>query len=130
LGQRGRTEGCNGPTAAAGRLEGGDRIWTEHEMQIERARRKTVESALKKSGEHYKKLLQEPVALQKHLHHLTRRMLSAQEDKRKKISRELHDVTAQTLTSINIRLASLKKQAALNTQGLERSIGRTQQLVE
>src|SRR5207253_10194527 len=46
------------------------------------------------------------------------------------ISRELHDVVAQTLTTINVRLANLKKEAALNTHGLERSIARTQRLVE
>ena len=61
---------------------------------------------------------------------LSRQLLSAQEEERKKISRELHDVIAQTLTTINIRLAALKKEAALNTKGLERSIARTQQLVE
>ena len=50
----------------------------------------------------------------------------AAEDERKRISRELHDVIAQTLTGINIRLAALKKEAALNTKGLDRNIARTQ----
>jgi signal transduction histidine kinase len=54
----------------------------------------------------------------------------AQEEERKKISRELHDVIAQTLTSINVRLAKLRKEATLNTSGLERSIDLTQQLVQ
>ena len=57
-------------------------------------------------------------------------MNSGARSRRKKISRELHDVIAQTLTSINVRLAALKKEAALNTKGLERNIARTQQLVE
>jgi len=34
------------------------------------------------------------------------------------------------LTTINIQLAGLKKEAVLNTKGLEQSIARTQQLVE
>jgi signal transduction histidine kinase len=56
--------------------------------------------------------------------------LKAQEEERKRISRELHDVIAQTLTGINVRLANLKKEAAYNTKGLGRKIARTQQLVE
>ena len=68
--------------------------------------------------------------MQEQLRFLSRQLLAAQEEERKKISRELHDVIAQTLTSINVRLATLKKQAALNTKGLERSIARTQQLVK
>jgi signal transduction histidine kinase len=42
----------------------------------------------------------------------------------------LHDVIAQTLTGINIRLANLKKEASVNTKGLDRNIARTQKLVE
>jgi signal transduction histidine kinase len=34
------------------------------------------------------------------------------------------------LTGINVRLAALKKEAALNTKGLDRNIARTQRLVE
>ena len=61
---------------------------------------------------------------------MSRQILSAQEDERKRISRELHDVIAQTLTGINIRLAALKKEASTNTKGLDRNIARTQRLVE
>ncbi|MBN2505170.1 MAG: sensor histidine kinase, partial [Verrucomicrobia bacterium] len=46
------------------------------------------------------------------------------------ISRELHDVIAQVLSGINVRLATLKTEAAVNTQGLTRSISRTQRLVK
>jgi signal transduction histidine kinase len=57
-------------------------------------------------------------------------VLRAQEEERKRISRELHDVIAQTLTGINIRLAALKNEATLNTKGIDRNIARTQRLVE
>jgi signal transduction histidine kinase len=46
------------------------------------------------------------------------------------ISRELHDQIAQTLTGINIRLASLKTASMLNTRGLQKKISSTQRLVE
>jgi PAS domain S-box-containing protein len=64
------------------------------------------------------------------LRNLTHRLMQAQEEEQKRISRELHDVIAQTLTGINIRLATLNKQAALSTKGFDRNIARTQRLVE
>jgi signal transduction histidine kinase len=54
-------------------------------------RRKTVEQALRKSGKHSQKLLKDSHHLQKYLQQLAHRILSAQEDKRKKISRDLQD---------------------------------------
>ena len=92
--------------------------------------RKTVERALKKSGEHSRKLLKESRRLQKHLQRLTHQLLSAQEDKRKKISRDLHDEIAQTLLGINVRLLTLKKEAAINAGGLKKEIVSTQRLVD
>jgi signal transduction histidine kinase len=59
-----------------------------------------------------------------------RQLLSAQEDERKKISRDLHDVVAQMLTGINIRLERLKGEASHNTKNLEQNIAKTQRLVE
>jgi signal transduction histidine kinase len=100
------------------------------ELNVEITQRKAVEAALKKSKRHYSELLAQSDRMQEQLRQLSRQIISAQEDERKKISRELHDVIAQTLTGINIRLAALKKEASLNTKGLERSIERTQKLVE
>ncbi|MBI3736775.1 sensor histidine kinase [Candidatus Sumerlaeota bacterium] len=48
----------------------------------------------------------------------------------RKISRELHDQIAQTLTGINIHLAALKVEDAVNTKGLAKKIVSTQRLVE
>jgi signal transduction histidine kinase len=61
---------------------------------------------------------------------LTHQILSAQEDKRKKISRDLHDEIAQTLLGINVRLLTLKREAAINACGLKKEIASTQQLVD
>ena len=68
--------------------------------------------------------------MQEHLRHLTRKILTAQEDERREISRELHDEIAQTLTGINVRLANLKREAAVNTKGLHGKIAGTQRLVQ
>jgi signal transduction histidine kinase len=94
------------------------------------AQRKAVEKALKKSVGHYARLVKESRRLQKHLRHLTHQILSAQEEERKKISRELHNEVAQTLLGINVRLLTLKQEATANTEGLKKEIASTQRLVE
>jgi signal transduction histidine kinase len=94
------------------------------------AQRKGVEQALKKSAGHYARLVKESRRLQKHLRHLTHQILSAQEEERAKISRELRDEIAQTLLGINVRLLTLKQGATANTEGLKKEIASTQLLVE
>ena len=94
------------------------------------AQRKTIEKALKSSGGNSRKLLEESHRLQKHLQHLTHKILSAQEDKRKKISRNLQDEIAQTLLGINVRLLSLKQDATVNAEGLQKEIADTRRLVD
>jgi signal transduction histidine kinase len=100
------------------------------ELKQEIAQRKSAEIALKKSEHHYSELLARSELLQEQLRQLSRQIISAQEEERKRISRELHDVIAQTLTGINVRLAALKREAALNTKNLDRDIAQTQRLVE
>ena len=73
--------------------------------------------------------LKESLELQKRLRQLTHQVLAAQEDERKKISRELQDEIAQTLLGINVRLLSLKQEARSNTKGLKNEIASTQRLV-
>jgi signal transduction histidine kinase len=100
------------------------------ELKREIVRRQEVEESLRKSEQQQNQLLEQSRQMQEQLRQVSRQILEAQEEERKKISRELHDVVAQTLTGINLRLAHLKKEAALNTKGIERAIARTQQLVE
>jgi PAS domain S-box-containing protein len=100
------------------------------ELRQEIARRKASEESLRKSEQHQRQMLEQSHLMQEQLRHLSRQVLQAQEEERKRISRELHDVIAQTLTGINIRLAALKKESALNRKGFAHSITRTQKLVE
>ena len=99
-------------------------------LQREIARRQTVENALKESQRHQHHLLVQSHHMQDQLRHLSRRLLIAQEEERKKISRELHDEIAQTLTGINVRLVALKAEATRNAKGLQTKITSAQRLVE
>jgi signal transduction histidine kinase len=105
-------------------------IASNRKLKQEIVRRQTVEKSLRKSERHQIRLLEQSHLMQEQLRNLSHQVLQAQEEERKRISRELHDVIAQTLTGINVRLATLKKEAALNTNGLDRNIARTQELVE
>ncbi len=92
-------------------------------------RRKNVEAALKKTGEHYAHLLKESLRLQEGLRRLTRQVLFAQEDERKKISSELQNQIAQTLLGINVRLYSLKQEARFDLTDFQSEIFTTRKLV-
>jgi signal transduction histidine kinase len=89
---------------------------SNHRLEQEIIRRKTLEQALKTS-EHQ-------------LRELSHQILLAQEAERKRISRELHDTVLQTLVGISIHLASLTPKLADNPASLRRQIALTQRLVE
>jgi signal transduction histidine kinase len=108
----------------------GELAASNRQLKQEIVQRRAAEEALRKSQQHSHRLLVQSRRMQEQLRLLSRQLLSAQEEERKKISRELHDVIAQTLTSINLRLATLKADVTANTKNLERSISSTQQLVE
>jgi signal transduction histidine kinase len=103
---------------------------SNRQLKQEIVQRKAVEEALRKSKRHYGELLQQSRQMQEQLRHLSHQLLSAQEEERKTISRELHDEIAQTLTGINVQLGSLKAAAALDIKDLQNKISSTQRLVE
>ena len=102
---------------------------TNRQLQRGILRRKSVETALKKSGIRYSKLLKDSLHLQAGLRELTHQVLAAQEDERTKMSQELQNEIAQTLLGINARLLSLQKAARGNTHGLQNEIATAQRLV-
>ncbi len=63
------------------------------------------------------------------LRQLARKLLISQEEERNRISRDLHDELGQTLTSVNIALASLKSSAAADAKELRHDIAETQHLI-
>lgn len=93
-------------------------------------RRKSGEAVIRKGREQYQKLFRESHAMQKKLRQLTRQIISAQEEERKEISRELHDEVVQTLVGINVQLSTLGQGASADLHTLQAKIARTQRLVE
>ncbi len=100
------------------------------ELRQEIVRRQEVEKSLKQSEQTQGRLLEQSLVLRDQLRHLSRKVMQTQEEERKRISRELHDVIAQTLTGINVQLASLAKETGANPKGFDRNIARTRRLVE
>jgi len=90
---------------------------------------KAAQVASRATQSAFAKSLKDSELLKAQLRGLSRQILSAQEDERKTISRELHDVVAQTLIGINLRLATLKKEAEINSKSLGRNIALTQRLI-
>ncbi len=101
-----------------------------HRLEREITRRKAGEAAVRKGREQYRTLFLESQIMQKKLRQLTRQIISAQEEERKEISRELHDEVVQTLVGINVELSALGKGATLGVHTLKSKIAHTQRLVE
>lgn len=103
---------------------------SNRELRKEIVRRQRFEERLRQSEERSRHLLKRSRDFQEQLRHLSRQVLLAQEEERRKISRELQDVIAQVLTGINVQLAALKTEAKVNTRGLNQKISRTQRRLE
>ena len=102
---------------------------TNRALNQEIVRRQSVEKALKESERHQRRLLKQSQHMQAQLRHLSHQVLHAQEEERRRISRELHDEIAQTLVGINIQLAALTRETAGTPRGLKQKIARTQRIV-
>lgn len=74
--------------------------------------RKRAENALRESKEHFFQLFQQSRVMEENLRQLSNKVLSAQEEERKRISRELHDEIGAALTTVNMSLTMLKNHAS------------------
>lgn len=98
-------------------------------LEREIRRRKAGEGKIQQAKVRYYRLFLESQVMQDKLRQLTRQIISAQEEERKQISRELHDHVVQTLIGINVELATLGLGVAEGARKLRRKIIRTQRLV-
>lgn len=87
-------------------------------LSEEIAHRKAVQAELKKSE-------QQSLQRLRQLRNLSRQLISAQEEELKKISRELHDVIAPTLTGIGIQLDTLTKKSNNDFQSTRELVGKS-----
>src|SRR6185312_375273 len=112
----------------AGKLQ---RLVAERTFKLTTANKELEDSIafVKKGREEYQTLLTASEGMQKKLRHLTRQIITAQEEERKAISRELHDEVVQSLVGINVELSALSKDAAVKRE-LQDKISHTQRLVE
>lgn len=82
------------------------------QLQQEIATRQHTEAELRESKDHYLRLFYQARAMEDGLRDLSGQVLAAQEEERKRISRDLHDEVGQALTAVNVAVAMLKRQAA------------------
>ncbi len=75
-------------------------------------------------------LLEQSMTLQEQLRDMSHQVLLAQEEERKRISRELHDVVVQTLVGISVHVADLAQSAEGTPRSLQLKIANTHRLVE
>ena len=113
----------------AGHLE---KLVAKRTVELTATNRRLVASvrSITLGKEQYRQLLEEAQLMQKRLRHLTHQILTAQEEERKKISRELHDDVVQTLVGINVELSALVHGNSAGVRQLKDKITRTQRLVE
>jgi signal transduction histidine kinase len=100
------------------------------QLKREIARREAGEATIRQVKARYQKLLLESQVMQRKLRLLTRQIISAQEEERKEISRELHDEVVQTLVGINVQLSALSRGTSLGVQTMKSKLALTRRLVE
>jgi two-component system, NarL family, sensor histidine kinase DegS len=98
-------------------------------LEREIRRRQAAEAATRRGREQYDKLFSESRIMQGQLRDLTHRVISAHEEERKEISRELHDDIVQGLIGINIELSALSKEAPSKASAIRPQIARIQRMV-
>ncbi|MEY4940938.1 MAG: hypothetical protein RIQ93_2673, partial [Verrucomicrobiota bacterium] len=91
--------------------------------------RKQAEFALTESRGHYMKLFKEARAMEENLRRLSNKVIAAQEEERKHISRELHEEIGQVLTAANVSIALLRKHASRDEM-VSREVENAQRLLK
>jgi signal transduction histidine kinase len=105
-------------------------VRSQDRLERETERCELLKAALAASEDRHETLLARSRLIEERLRQLSRRLLSAQEEERLRISRDLHDAVGQALTGINVGLATLRNEALTDSKEITESIAMTQRLVE
>jgi two-component system CheB/CheR fusion protein len=100
------------------------------DLTASNTRLETALATVNRGNAEFQELLAQSEVLQHRLRHLTHKIITAQEEERKEISRELHDEVVQALIGINVELSTLSKRGDAASDGLRNKIFHIQQLVE
>jgi signal transduction histidine kinase len=87
-----------------------------------------AETAMREGKDHYFQLYQNARAMEANLRELSAQVLSAQEDERKRVSRELHDEIGQALIAVKVTIATLKTRA-VSDPAFKRSVADAERLL-
>jgi signal transduction histidine kinase len=98
-------------------------------LKREIRRRKAAEVTVTRDKVQFHNLKLESQVMQEKLRNLTRQLISAQEEERREISRELHDGIVQRLTTINIELSILTSEIPAGAHAVKARIARIRRLV-
>ena len=102
----------------------------KRQLKREIVRREAAEESLVSGKKHYGELLARSELAKEQKKLLARKVLLAQEEERRQISRALHDEITQTLAGINVKLVTLSQETSINTRGFKKKIASAQRLVE
>jgi len=98
------------------------------QLEEEISMRQRTEAELRESKDHYFQLFQKAHSMEESLRELSAQILTAQEEERKRISRELHDEIGQALTAVNVTIAMLKKHASADAD-LRKKVDEAEELL-
>jgi PAS domain S-box-containing protein len=99
-------------------------------LKMEIARKVRIAENLQAQRKEQSLVLRQARAQQKQMREFSHRIVNAQEEERKRISRDLHDVIAQALVGINVHLIVLNQESAASPATLRRQVSKTQKLVK
>lgn len=100
------------------------------ELEQEIRQRKRTEKALRESEGHFRELLNQARRMEENLRSLSNQVLHAQEEERKRVSRELHDEVGQALAAVSVTLATLKNNGAGSSPVFSHKLADAQQLLQ
>lgn len=105
-------------------------VASNEKLKQEIVRRQALEEVLHRTRAEETRLLTQSRKQELRLRDLSHQILHAQEEERKRISRELHDVIAQTLVGINVHVAALARETTDGPGSLQQKIASTHRMVE